>query len=171
MSYLKAVKTLFLLGCVSTLHAQTNPSISAEVKRAYQNVKNNLLNMAEKMPEESYSFKPTPEIRSFAEVLGHVAIAQSHTCAAIAGSDQSSSGGNAAATTKAEVTSALQKAFSICDKAYDSLTDTNASETIKTPRGQSTRLGALIGNTTHDTEQFGILTVYMRLKGIAPLGK
>lgn len=170
MNYLRAAKTLLLLGCVSAMQSQTNPSISADVKRAYQNVKNNLLGMAEKMPEENYSFKPTPEIRSFAEVLGHIAMAQSRTCAAIAGSDQSSSV-NAAATAKADVTSALQKAFSICDKAYDSLTDANASETIKTPRGQSTRLGALIGNTTHDTEQFGILTVYMRLKGIAPLGK
>ena len=63
---------------------------------------------------------------------------------------------------------ALNEAFAECDKAYESLTDANASEVIKTPRGQRTRLGALIGNTTHDSEQYGIMSVYMRLKGIVP---
>ncbi len=165
-----AARILFSLGCAGIIHAQSTPSISAEVKRAYTNVKNNILNMAEKMPEENYSFKPTPEIRSFGEVVAHVATAQSHTCPAVTGGEGGSSS-TAAKTTKADIVSALHDAFAACDKAYDSLTDANASEAIKTPRGQSTRLGALIGNTTHDTEQFGILTVYMRLKGIAPLSK
>lgn len=55
-----------------------------------------------------------------------------------------------------------------CDKAYASLTDANATEMIKTGRGERTRIGALIGNTTHDVEQYSILSVYMRLKGIVP---
>jgi len=170
VNYLKAAKILFSFGCITAIHAQSNPGISAEVKRAYTNVKNNLLNMAEKMPEENYSFKPTPEIRSFGEVLSHVAMAQSRACSAIAGGDAGSPNPSAK-TTKADIISALHEAFATCDKAYDSLTDANASESIKTPRGQSTRLGALVGNTTHDTEQFGILTVYMRLKGVAPMSK
>src|SRR5205823_14166308 len=69
---------------------------------------------------------------------------------------------------KTQIMAALNEAFAECDKAYESLTDANASEVIKTPRGQRTRLGALIGNTTHDSEQYGIVSVYMRLKGIVP---
>lgn len=145
--------------------AQSGPSVVNEVKQAYESVKNNLLKTAEKVPEDAYSFKPTPEIRSFGEVLGHVIMAQSHTCAAVNG-DQAPA--TSKLDTKASVTSALQAAFTECDKAYGSLTDANASEAIKTPRGSRTRLGALIGNLSHDSEQYGILAVYMRLKGIVP---
>jgi hypothetical protein len=41
-------------------------------------------------------------------------------------------------------------------------------DTIQTPRGERSRIGALAGNVVHDTEQYGILSVYLRLKGIVP---
>lgn len=150
--------------CACTLHAQTG--LAAEAKQAYTNVKNNLMKAAEKMPDENYSFKPTADIRTFAEVMDHVADSQMRTCAAVAGDQKTPNA--AGKTSKADVTAALQEAFSECDKAYDSLTDANASEMIKTARGQRTKLGALVGNTTHDNEIYGTLAVYMRLKGIVP---
>ena len=139
--------------------------MSTELKAAYKSVKNNLLKSAEKMPDENYGFKPTPDIRSFAEVLNHAATAQLHTCGAVLGSQ---SMGGTEATSKAEVLAGLNAAFAECDKAYDGLTDANAAEMIKTPRGERTRLGALAGNVAHDNEQYGILSVYMRLKGVIP---
>jgi hypothetical protein len=150
--------------CACTLHAQTG--LAAEAKQAYNNVKTNLMKAAEKMPEENYSFKPTPEIRSFAEVMDHVADSQMRTCSAVAGDQKSPNA--AGKTSKPDVTAALQEAFAECDKAYDSLTDANASEMIKTGRGQRTKLGALVGNTTHDNEIYGTLAVYMRLKNVVP---
>lgn len=146
------------------LQAQNANPMSAELKAAYNSVKNNLLKSAEKMPDENYSFKPTPEIRSFAEVLDHAASAQMHACSAVLG-EKAPSG---EATTKADVLAALNAAFAECDKAYDALTDANAAEMIKTPRGERSRLGALAGNIAHDNEQYGILSVYMRLKGVLP---
>ena len=151
---------------VSALHAQTPTNLTAEAKQAYNAVKNNILRSAEKMPEENYAFKPTPDIRSFAEVLDHVAESQMRACGAVTGDQKTASASGKAA--KAEITTALKDAFTECDKAYDSLTDANASEVIKTPRGQRTRIGALLGNTMHDNEQYGIMSVYMRLKGIVP---
>ncbi len=149
-----------------SLSAQTAPSISAEVKRSYETVKSNLSKAADKMPEDGYSFKPTPEIRSFGEVLSHVVNAQAHSCSAVTGDSKVID--LAGKTSKADIGSALQEAFGECDKAYATLTDANASEAIKTPRGTSTRLGALAGNTTHDVEQYAILSVYLRLKGLIP---
>ena len=140
--------------------------MAAEVKQAYDSVKNNILNSAEKMPEADYSFMPSPGIRSFAEVLDHVAQAQMHTCAAVLGEQKSSDA--AGKTSKADIMAALKDAFAECDKAYDSLTDANASETVQTGRGQRTKMGALTGNTAHDNEQYGMMTVYMRLKGVLP---
>jgi uncharacterized damage-inducible protein DinB len=142
-----------------------NP-LSGEIKQAYQSVKNNIIKSAEEMPEENYSFKPTPDIRSFAQVLGHVAESQMRTCSAFTGAQKSMDA--ASKTSKADLVAALQEAFSQCDKAYDTVTDADAANMIKTPRGQRTKLGALVGNTIHDTEQYGILTVYLRLKGLVP---
>ncbi|HEY7302928.1 MAG TPA: DinB family protein [Bryobacteraceae bacterium] len=149
----------------SVLHGQDLSAVVTEVNQSYQSVKNNLLKSAEKVPEEDYSFKPTPEIRSFGEVMAHVVEAQGHTCGAILGQQGAS---HAKLDSKTEIVSALKNAFSECDKAYGSLTASNATEMIKTGRGQRTRLGALMGNTTHDVEQYAILSVYMRLKGIVP---
>ncbi|MBV8832171.1 MAG: DinB family protein [Acidobacteriaceae bacterium] len=141
-------------------------SVSAEMKQAYATVKNNILKSAEKVPDADYSFKPTPEIRSFAEVLAHVADSQARTCSAISGEHAQANA--AGKTSKADIIAALQAAFAVCDKAYDSLTDSNASEAITTPRGQRTKIGALAGNLSHDSEQYGIMSVYMRLKNIVP---
>jgi uncharacterized damage-inducible protein DinB len=142
-----------------------NP-LSSEIKQAYQTVKNNIIKSAQEMPEENYSFKPTPEIRSFAQVLGHVAESQMRTCSAAIGAPKSIDANSK--TSKADLVGALQEAFGQCDKAYDMLTDADAANMIKTPRGQRTKMGALVGNTMHDTEQYGIIAVYLRLKGLVP---
>ncbi len=58
------------------LQAQSATQHFAEGKQTYDVVKNNLIQMAEVMPEENYSFKPTPDIRTFAQMVAHVADAQ-----------------------------------------------------------------------------------------------
>lgn len=156
---------LFAFSGSLAIHAQSSNPMSTELKAAYNSVKNNLLKSADKMPDDGYAFKPTPDIRSFAEVLDHVAAAQMHACGAVTGEQKPV---NAEAASKAEVTAALNAAFAECDKAYDALTDANAAEMIKTPRGERSRIGALAGNVAHDNEQYGILSVYMRLKGVVP---
>ncbi len=71
-------------------------------------------------------------------------------------------------TAKADLVAAMKESVAECDAAFEMLTDANAAEMIKTPRGQRTRLGALVGNTIHDNEEYGYMAVYMRLKGIVP---
>ncbi len=155
----------FLLMSCLLISSALQAQISTEVQQAYQSVKKNLLAAADKVPEEDYSFKPTPEVRSFAQVFSHVVMAQSHTCSALVGSEPPAP---SQLSTKKEVQTALESSFTLCDRAYDSLTDANATGMIKTPRGERTRLGILVGNTTHDVEQYATLAVYMRLKGLVP---
>jgi uncharacterized damage-inducible protein DinB len=147
------------------LEGQGTNRVGTELKAAYNSVKNNLLKSAEKMPDENYGFKPMPEMRSFAQVLDHAAAAQLHSCGAINGEQKSA---NTEGTTKADVVAALNAAFAECDKAFDALTDANASEAIKSPRGERSRVALLAGTIGHDNEQYGILSVYMRLKGVIP---
>jgi hypothetical protein len=147
------------------LQAQTNPLI-AESKAAYTSVKTNLLKAAEKMPEDAYSFKPTPEVQSWGQRIAHIAN-QIGTCSAMTGERKQSGAGSK--TAKADLVAALKASFDACDAAWDSMNDKTAMEMIAGRGGaQRSKLGALIQNTVHDTEMYGYLSVYMRLKGVVP---
>ncbi len=156
------------IACACLLQAQppsANPA-STEAKAAYTQIKNNLVRMAEKMPEENYAFKPTPEIRDFGATIAHVADSQMRTCSMVNGAAKQL--GAASKKTKADLVAALKESFAECDKAFDALTDATAMQTISMGRGQRTKLGALTGITAHDNEEYGYLAVYLRLKGIIP---
>lgn len=157
---------LMVLAATCAVQAQTANPLSAEAKQAYNGIKNNLTKMAEKMPEEHYGFKPVPEIRSFGQLVAHVADSQMRTCSAVKGTAAQANA--ASKTSKADLVAALKDSFAECDGAYDSLTDATAGEMIKTARGQRTKLGALVGNTTHSNEEYGYMAVYLRLKSIVP---
>lgn len=148
------------------LQAQTDGGISSEVKQMYNGVKNNLVKMAEKMPEDQYGFKPTSDIRSFGQLIAHVADSQARTCSAVTGEMKSINA--ASKTTKADLVAALKESFTLCDAAYNGLTDANATEMIKTARGQRTRVGALAANVSHSNEEYGYMSVYLRLKNVVP---
>jgi ABC-type oligopeptide transport system substrate-binding subunit len=154
------------LASVYALQAQSENTLSNEAKQAYHGIKNNLTKMAEKMPEENYSFKATPDVRTFGQLVAHVADAQAGTCSAVLGEQKAVGAGSK--TSKADLVAALKESFSICDAAYDALTDATASQVVKTRRGSRSKLGALVGNITHDNEEYGYMAVYMRLKGIVP---
>ena len=57
----------------------------AELRQNYGFVKNNLLLMAEKMPEEHYGFKPMPEIHAFGQSIAHVSDSQARSCSLVNG--------------------------------------------------------------------------------------
>ena len=145
---------------------QAQSPLIAEAKQAYTGIKNNLTKMAEKMPEENYGFKPTPDIRTFGQLVAHVADAQTRTCSAVKGEQKQANAGSK--TAKADLVAALKESFADCDAAFDSLTDATATEMVRGPRGQRSKLGALVGNTTHDNEEYGYMSVYLRLKGVVP---
>ena len=142
-----------------------NP-LSAEAKQMYNGVKNNLLKMAEKMPEEHYAFKATADIRSFGQLVGHVADSQARTCSTVNG--EAKQLGASSKTSKAELVAALKESFAMCDKAFDALTDAKAVEMIQMGQRQSTRLTTLLRTVSPSNEEYGYMAVYMRLKGIVP---
>src|SRR5476649_1345211 len=124
-----------------TNQAQTNPLIT-EARATYNNVKNNLVKAAEKMPEDAYTFKPTPEMQSWGQRIVHIAN-QIGTCSAMTGERKQSDAG--AKEAKADLVAALKASFDACDAAWDSMNDKTAMEMIA-GRGcaQRSKLGALI---------------------------
>src|SRR2546430_297447 len=145
---MKKLKKMFLLlSFVSTamlLQAQApSDPLSAGNKVIYNMVKNNVVKAAEKMPEDNYAFKPTPEVRSFGQLVGHVADAQYSFCSAALGEKNPAPGIEKSKTSKADLVQALNAAFAYCDKAYDGMTDAHAAETVKFFGGERAKLTVL----------------------------
>ena len=145
-------------------------SIPSELQGNYARLKANILKAADKMPAENYSYKPTPDIRTFARVVNHVTEAQLHICGAANNTDANTLAKVPAETAdKAAVVEALKASFAECDKAYAGLTDSNMTEMLQAgPMGKRSRLSLLWGNVAHDNEQYATLSLYLRLKGLVP---
>jgi uncharacterized damage-inducible protein DinB len=150
--------------------AQTASPYIAEIKQYYYDaVKRNLTAMAEKMPEEHFTFKPVAEVRSFGESVAHVADAQARNCNLVSGAGSKTLDADKK-NTKAELLAALKESFAICDAAFAALTDTRASEMVTVGQSgfQLSKLSLLVSMISHSNEQHGYMAVYLRLKGIVP---
>ena len=150
---------------VSALHAQD--ALVGPVKQSYTSVKNNLLKAADKMPDENYSFKPTPEVQTWGQRVAHMADSNIGTCARLKGEQKSV--GAASKTSKADLVAALKESFAYCDAVFDAATDADAMQMVNAGRGgQRSKISVLWGLVAHDNEVYGAMGVYMRLKGIVP---
>jgi uncharacterized damage-inducible protein DinB len=159
------MKILLVLGSVCLLQAQD--PMSKETKSLYTEVKGDILKSAEKMPEANYSFKPSPEVRTFGAILGHVADSQYFFCSAAKGETKDTKIENEV-TSKAALVAELKKVFAYCDLAYDSLTAEKGVTLMKFGRGERTLSGILNYNVAHNFEHYGNLVTYLRIKGIIP---
>jgi uncharacterized damage-inducible protein DinB len=120
------------------------------------------------MPEENYSFKPTPEVRSFGQLVGHVADANYMFCSEAAGEANPMKDIEKTKTSKADLVDAIKGAVAYCNKTYDSMTDAKGSEMVKMFGFNLAKLSLYSLNTAHTDEHYGNMVTYLRLKGIVP---
>jgi uncharacterized damage-inducible protein DinB len=146
-------------------NAQSNP-LSADTKQLYMQVKGDIVKAAAQIPEEMYSFKPVPTVRTFGELVAHIADAQYEFCGPVKGEAKKSDVEHTVHT-KAALAEALKAGFAYCDAVYNSLTDAKAAETVKFG-GDRTKLYVLNYNTAHMDEHYGNLVTYMRIRGMVP---
>ena len=136
-------------------------------QKVYSIAKNDILKSAEQAPETLWSFKPVPEVRTFGEIVAHVADGQYEFCGPAKG-ESVNKDVEKTAKTKAAVVTALKESFAYCDAAYSKMTAATAAQMVTSFGGQMTRLGVMDFNTAHTMEHYGNLVTYMRLKGIVP---
>lgn len=127
-----------------------------------------LLASAEKMPEEFYGFKPADAVRTYGQIIGHIADMQYTFCSLALGEKNPAPRIEQTKTTKADLTAALRDAVGYCDRAYGSLTDATALEHVKMGVTVMPRVSLLTTNMTHASLHYGNLVTYMRIKGIVP---
>lgn len=168
----KLFMVLASVALAAPLAAQTTPASGggavAGLGAVYGAGKRFLTQAAVQMPEEQYAFKPVPEVRSFGQLVGHVANANYMICSMATGETNPSQGTDFEKTTaKADLVKALNDAFAYCDKAYQ-MDDAKGMEAMKLFGMDTNRLGVLALNAAHNYEHYGNIVTYMRLKGMTP---
>jgi uncharacterized damage-inducible protein DinB len=151
-----------------TVVASSSNPLSAHNKVIYGGLKGLLLRSAEKMPEENYGFKPTDAVRTYGQIIGHVADSQYAFCSKVLGEKNPAPKIEETRTSKADLVAGLKDAFAYCDKAYDGMTDASAGQVVKLFGQDAPRLGVLNVNNAHGAEHYGNLVTYMRMKNIVP---
>ena len=144
-----------------------NP-ITASEKGLYSFVSGAVIAAAQKMPEENYSFKPTPDVRSFGQIVGHVADANYNFCSQTLGEANPATGIEKTKTSKADLVAALKDAVAYCNKTFDGMTDAKGSQMTKFRNFDMAKLTLLSLNTAHTDEHYGNIVTYLRIKGIVP---
>jgi uncharacterized damage-inducible protein DinB len=123
---------------------------------------------AQKMPEENYSFKPTPEVRSFGQLVGHVADASYTFCSLATGEANPKKDIEKTKTSKPDLVAALKDGVAYCNRAFDSMTDAKGSQMVKFMSFNVAKLSLFSLNSAHTDEHYGNMVTYLRLKGIVP---
>jgi uncharacterized damage-inducible protein DinB len=144
-----------------------NP-ITASERGFYSFVSGAVVGAAQKMPEENYSFKPTPEVRTFGQLVGHVADASYSFCSQAMGESNPVKDIEKTKTSKADLVVALKDGVAYCNKAFDSMTDAKGSDMVKLFNFNIAKLTLFSINTAHTDEHYGNMVTYLRLKGIVP---
>ena len=157
-----------LIALPSIAAAQNANPLTANAKVQFGALSGFVVRSAEKVPEDLYSFRATPEVRSMAELFGHVADAMFAMCSTAAGTKPPRTGIEKVVTSKTALVAALKEGVSYCNTVYDGMTDQKGLETVPFYFGPTPRVSVLYFVVTHTYEHYGNLVTYMRLKNIVP---
>jgi uncharacterized damage-inducible protein DinB len=143
-----------------------NPAVSG-LKMPWSRVKDITVRAAEKTPEELYGFQPTPEVRTFGQLVGHLADSNVMLCSMALGERKEPGTVEKTKTTKADLVAALKESVAVCDRVF-AQGDADLSKGIKLFGLDTTRFaltGLIIG---HEFEHYGNMVTYMRIQGLVP---
>ncbi len=147
--------------------AQANPQVTS-ARAFYTYMKGNVLKTAQKVPEDVYSYQANREVRTFGQILAHIADAQGAFCGLAKDGTMVEYKAEERTRNKAQIIKALNESFDLCDAAYAAMTDANSSEMVTFRAQKFTKLSMISFNTAHGLEHYGNLVVYMRLNKILP---
>src|SRR4051812_43144145 len=126
------MKTAAFFLIATALSAQTpaKSPLIATSQGFFASAKNNILRSADKIPDNLWSYQPTPEVRTVAQMFAHVADGQYEFCGMASEGKVVDKGIEKSVKTKADIVAAVKEAFAYCDRAYDKMTDASAVETV-----------------------------------------
>jgi len=166
-----ATTTMILIATLAGAQAPAAPDTgyTATVRSSWNSVKRYVVSSAEKMPDANYGFKPTPEVRSFGELIGHLANEHYLLCSPLKGEKNPMADVDfEKKTAKADLVKAMNDSIAYCDAAYMAAKDEPKTITSFSETRKDTPFRVMLLNVTHDNEHYGNIITYLRMKGIVP---
>lgn len=148
------------------LNAQDNHSPAGDMAPLQNMFMGWVIAASEAMTEEDYAFKPTPAVRSFGQLVGHVANSNYMICATILG-ESSPSTVDFEKATRPAIIAGVKAAKAYCDRAYTMPHDA-AMKPVDLFGMKGNGVWALGFNATHNAEHYGNVVTYMRMRGKTP---
>lgn len=167
VTHLAVVATL-VLALPSTTNAQTADPMTAGAKAQFRVVKDFIIRAAQKVPEDVFAFRPTPDVRTMGEIFGHVADGFLNMCATAGGGKPPRTNIEKSVSGKADLAKALTEGAEYCDSVFAAMDDKKGLETVPFYFGPTPRVSVLYFAVAHGYEHYGNLVTYMRLKNIVP---
>jgi uncharacterized damage-inducible protein DinB len=147
--------------------AAPNP-LTTTISIFRSNMQDKIMKSAEAMPESKYSYRPTKEVRSFGEILTHVADISYILCSNVKGEARPAA--TAGKGSKAEIIAYLKGAFDYCDGVYSGFTDAHLNDPGDFWGFKTNKMFILTQVANHDALHYGNLVTYLRINGLEPSG-
>jgi uncharacterized damage-inducible protein DinB len=163
----KLLLSAMMLLTTQALFAQVT---TAKMVTEWERAKNYTKAYLDAMPDDGYAFKPTPEIRSFAQQMGHLADANFAFAAAATGKPSPFEGSveKMADQSKTAVSKATLESYDFIINSLKGLSDSDLPKDIKV-FGMESKTGVAFEKAfEHQTHHRGQTTVYIRMKGVKP---
>jgi uncharacterized damage-inducible protein DinB len=140
----------------------------AGLRANWRQVADYITRAAEQLPEADYAYRPVETVRTFGQIIGHVAGSQRMMCAAALGDPVPAEDAvEKSTTTKDGLVKAMRESTDYCARAY-ALTGAAAAEPTEIFGQKVPRAQVLALNAVHDGEHYGNIVTYMRMKGLVP---
>lgn len=167
-----ALTALSLLIALCVVQAAAPSTTLTQLTADWQRAREFTKEYLDTMPEDGVGFKPTPEIRSFAEQMLHLANANYNFAAMASGKPNPFQGKKleemSDLKTKAALTKTVLDSYDFVLEAIKGMTDAQLAETVKMGPREMTREVVLAKAFEHQTHHRGQATIYIRIKGIKP---
>jgi len=127
--------------------------------------------LAGAIPAEKYNWRPSPDVRSFAEVFLHVSAANFNLYKLVGTPPPAGfevKGFEKSAIDKAKVIATLKDSFAHAKKAITAMPDSNLEKSLDWFGGKNTQRGILLFIVRHGAEHLGQSIAYARFAGITP---
>ena len=131
------------------------------------NMQDKIMKAADAMPESKYNYRPTKDVRSFGEIVIHVADISYYLCSNAKGEAPATP---AAKGSKTEIVAYLKGAFHYCDGAYSGFTDAHLNDLADFWGFKTNKMFILTQAGNHDALHYGNLVTYLRINGLEPSG-
>ncbi len=148
--------------------ASSNP-ITGALRKQFDDYAKNLVATAEIMPEDKYSFRPTPENMTFGKTIGHIADVNNAVCSKMFTPPATPFAKSSETESKEQLIAGLKASMDYCGEQFSKMTDANLAEMVPFFGGrQITRVGAALAVITDFADHYAGLSMHLRMNGLLP---